>query len=150
MKNYILIGIIIVSVIIAGYFVYQNVQRQQIVDIQQTGLIQKTEIKIADTLLTKEKEICSPSSADGTPYCNSAEIVNNFSLVWHVQKCPNSDEIPEKIVIYDTLDNAIPPSGKSRIAYYCASLNQFWVSDYNSKKVPMGYWYGPFDGYPIK
>lgn len=138
------------AIIIAGYFVYQNVQRPQTVDTQQTGLIQKTEIKITDALLTKDKEICSPYSDDGNPYCNSAEIVNNFSLVWYEQKCPNSNEVPEKIVIYDTLDNLMPPSGKSRIAYYCISLNQFWVSEYNSEKVPMVYWYGPFVGYPIK
>ena len=115
--------------------------------------ISKNEIKITDSLLTKDKEICSPSSDDGTPYCNelfNREFRDNskYSIIVH-ELCPETGESPEEIIVYNTLNDLIPPSGKARNAYYCSSLNQFWVSDYDSEKVPMPYWYGPFGGYPI-
>ena len=152
MKNYIIIAIIIILVIV-GYFIYQNIQKPQVADVQK--------IKVTDNLLTKDKEICSPSPDDGTPYCGFLSAIDEKTNKYKYpdekydfarkMKCP-PDYInsPEKIVIYDTLGGAVPPSGKSRVGYYCPSSNQFWITDYDSEKVPMEYWYGPFNGYPVK
>jgi hypothetical protein len=121
---------------------------------------QLTKMSVNDSLLTKDKELCSPFSDDKTPYCGELGVLDSatheekyseekYDFIQKMKCPPDFVDTPKEIIIYNTLDNATPPSGKSRIAFYCAPQDQFWISEYNSEKVPMGYWYGPFEGYPI-
>ena len=163
MKNYIIIAIIVVLVI-SGYVILQNNQKPQIADMQ--------EIKVTDNLLTKNKLLCAPDSTDDTPNCfslNSVKTIEvgdkeipipiyeyrdkkyDFIRSGSAGKCPPDDSNPEEIVIFDKLDKStVPYSGKARIAYYCSSVNRFWVYEFDDRKYPYPYWYGSFEGYPTK
>jgi hypothetical protein len=117
------------------------------------------DVLINDSMLSDDKAMCSPLKGKALPFCNDLykmdpktgkPLYNQTKYDIVRGNCPGAEyEAPEDVRIYKELVyETATPKGKSRVASYCYSTNQFWVVDYDSLKANVSVWYGPFTGYP--